>query len=491
MVQLALSFLRLARFSAVAAALAGCALSPPPAHKEILRDALPKGTAIPATWKAAAAKGSVADNWLRSLHDPVLEDLVAETIANNRDLAQAAQRVKIAEQAVIVAGAQLLPQVGANVGGRSTYNEDHDGTFDASAVYAGVAWELDLWGRLRAQRAATEAAATATALDYAYARQSIAATVAKAWYLASEARQQLALAEQAVTVYGELLALVKIRRTTGKDSDLDVADMSAKLNSSKGHLEAARAAYGETRRALEVLLGRYPAAEIEAAARFPPLPPPVAPGLPASLLERRPDLAAAEQQVLAAFRRQESAKLALLPDVGISLVGGRLGDPLLSTLQLNPWLASAAIGMSIPIYEGGALRARVEIATAREAQAVAAYGAAALVAFREVENALANEHYLAKRLPFYEAALANSTNAVRIATIQYRAGRRDLLWVSYLQTNQLASEAVVIRVRSLQRANRIQLHLALGGSFGACSANGTTTCGEPTRSSVSSLPSQP
>ena len=196
-------------------------------------------------------------------------------------------------------------------------------------------------------------------------------------------------------------------------------------------------------------------------------------------------------QVLAAFRRQESAKLAVLPDVGISLVGGRLGDPLLSTLQLNPWLASAAIGMSIPIYEGGALRARVEIATAREAQAVAAYGAAALVAFREVENALANEHYLAKRLPFYEAALANSTNAVRIATIQYRAGRRDLLWVSYLQTNQLASEAVVIRVRSLQRANRIQLHLALGGSFGTCSANGTTTCGEPRRSSVSSIPSRP
>jgi multidrug efflux system outer membrane protein len=485
MVQLAVSVLRLARAGVVAVALAGCALSTPPAHEDVLRDALPKTTGVPGAWKAEAAQGPVADDWLRALRDPVLEALVLEAVANNRDLAQAAQRVKIAQQAVVVAGAQLLPQVGATVGARTTYDEHHDGTFDATAVYANVAWELDLWGRLRAQRAAVEAAATATALDYAYARQSIAATVAKAWYLASEARQQLALAEQAVTVYDELLALVTIRRTSGKDSALDVAATSARLNAAKGHLEAARAAYGETRRALEVLLGRYPAADIEAAAGFSPLPPPASPGLPAALLERRPDLAAAEQQVLAAFRQQESAKLALLPGVSFSLVGGRLGDPLLSALQLNPWLASAAVGMTIPIYEGGALRAKVEIATAREAQAVAAYGAAALVAFREVENALANERYLARRLPFYEAALANSTDAVRIAGIQYRAGRRDLLWVSNLQTDQLATEALVIRVRGLQRANRIQLHLALGGSFDACAAASTTGCGAPGHSPAS------
>jgi NodT family efflux transporter outer membrane factor (OMF) lipoprotein len=470
MVQLALPVLRLTRAGAFATALAGCALSTPPGHDETVAEALPKGTAIPPAWKAEPGTGAVADDWLNSFSDPVLDRLVAEAIANNRDLAQAAERVRIAQAAVTVVGAQLLPQVGAVLGGRTTRNEDHDSNFNSSIVYAGVAWELDLWGRLRAQRAAAEAGATATALDYAYARQSLAATVAKAWYLASEARQQLALAEQAVKVYAELLALVKIRRTAGKDSDLDVADTSAKLDAANAQVEVARTAYGEARRALEVLLGRYPGAEIEAAAAFPPLPPPVGAGVPASLLERRPDLAAAEQQVLAAFRRQEAAKLALLPDIGVSLVGGRLGDQLLSVLRLNPWLASAAIGVSIPIYEGGALRAKVEIATAQQAQAVAAYGAAALAAFREVENALANERLLAKRLPFDEGALANSTEAVRIATIQYRAGRQDLLWVSTLQANQLVTEAVVIRVRSLQRANRIQLHLALGGSFDATAA---------------------
>lgn len=452
------------------AVMAGCALSPPPGHDQILREALPHTTAVPPAWRADATAAAVADDWLKSFNDPVLDGLVAEAIANNRDLAQAAERVRIAQQAVIVIGAQLLPQVGAVLGGRTTRDEDHDGTFNTSVVYGGVAWELDLWGRLRAQRAATEAGAAATALDYAYARQSLAATVAKAWYLASEARQQLALAEQAVRVYGELLALVKIRRAAGKDSDLDIADTSAKLDSAKAQVEVAQAAYGESRRALEVLLGRYPAAEIEAAADFPALPPPVAAGVPASLLERRPDLAAAEQQVLAAFRRQEAAKLALLPDVSISLVGGRLGDQLLSVLQLNPWLASAAIGVSIPIYEGGALQAKVEIATAQQARTVAAYGGAALTAFREVENALGNERLLARRLPFDEGSLANATDTVRIATIQYRAGKQDLLWVSNLQTSQLAAQSVLIRVRGQQRANRIRLHLALGGGFEATPA---------------------
>jgi len=195
------------------------------------------------------------------------------------------------------------------------------------------------------------------------------------------------------------------------------------------------------------------------------LPPPEAAGVPASLLQRRPDLVAAEQQVLAAFRQEEAARLALFPDFALSLVGGRLGDPVLSLLRLNPWLASAAIGMSIPIYEGGALRAKVEIRTAEQAQAVAAYGAAVLAAFREVEDALANERLIAKRLPFEVAALARATEAVRLAKVQYQAGSRDLLWVANLQADQIAIETTVIKTRNLRRTNRINLYLALGGSF--------------------------
>ena len=189
--------------------------------------------------------------------------------------------------------------------------------------------------------------------------------------------------------------------------------------------------------------------------------------MPSALLERRPDLLAAEREVLAAFRKEEAAQLALLPDFSISLAGGRLGDQVLSLLHLNPWLVSAGIGVSIPIYEGGALKAKVEIATAQQAQAIASYGAVALTAFREVENSLANERLLALQLPLDQKSLEDRTEAVRIATIQYKAGRRDLLWVAQLQTAQLATELNVIKLRGAQRANRVRLYQALGGSFDA------------------------
>jgi outer membrane protein TolC len=121
--------------------------------------------------------------------------------------------------------------------------------------------------------------------------------------------------------------------------------------------------------------------------------------------------------------------------------------------------------MSIPIYQGGALRAQVKIATAQQEQAVAQYGAAVLNAFREAEDAIANELLLAKRIPFAESALTDRTKAVEIATLQYQAGRRDLLWVSELQAQQLLAEEALIRLRSTQGSNLIRLYLALGGSF--------------------------
>jgi outer membrane protein TolC len=193
--------------------------------------------------------------------------------------------------------------------------------------------------------------------------------------------------------------------------------------------------------------------------------PPVRAGVPSALLERRPDILAAERQVLAAFRRREAARLALLPSFTLGVEGGRLDNVLLSLLQLNPWLFRSTIGMSIPIYTGGELTARVKIATAQQQGAVAAYGGAALAAFSEAENALTNERLLAQRLRFDEAALRDRAEAVRISRIQYAAGATDLLSVLQLQADQIATEAAVITLRNAQLANRVNLHLALGGGF--------------------------
>jgi len=383
--------------AAAAAWLSGCALAPAPSHDEVVSRALPVDNRIPPAWKAAPENGPVINDWLKSLNDPQLSAIVAEAIANNPDLRVVAESVRVAQETVLVVGAQLLPQVGVGLGERVLHDQDHSGHTDSTRALASVSWELDVWGRLRAQRASAEAAYEATALDYEWARQSLAATVAKTWYLATETRQLLALAEQAVTVYSELLRLVKARRAAGKDTDLNVVDMQANVDSALASVEAARQSYGDVRRSLEVLLGRYPGAEIEAAIRYAADPPPITTGIPTALLQRRPDLIAAERLVLAAFRKTEAAELALLPDFSIALAGGRLADPLLTLLRLNPWLATAAIGAAIPIYEGGALEAQVRIATAQQAQAVARYGSVVLKAFREVETALANDQLLAKR----------------------------------------------------------------------------------------------
>jgi len=448
--------------------LSGCALKSPPTHTDVVDQALPKTTRIPPAWRADPSGGEVANDWLKSFNDPMLDAIVAEAIANNVDLRAAATKVVIAQQTVIIVGSRLVPWVGAQLGGSTTYERD-DGGFSSSSAFVGVAWEPDVWGRLRAERAAAEANSEAVALDYAYARQSLAATTAKLWYLGVETYQLLALSERAVRIYGELLDLVQIRRNAGKDSDLDVVDVRAKLEQAQSDVERARESYGEVRRALEVVLGRYPAAEIEIATIYPALPPLAGAGVPSALLERRPDLIAAEREVLAAFRRQEAAQLALLPSFSLTLTGGRLGDQVLSLLNLNPWMASAGIGVSIPIYEGGALRAKVEIATAQQAQAVALYGAVALTAFREVENSLANERFLSLQLPLEQKSLDDRTEAVRIATVQYKAGRRDLLWVAQLTTVQLAAESNLIRLRGAQQANRVRLVQVLGGSFDAAS----------------------
>ncbi len=451
--------------------LGGCMLKQAPQRIEVVSQALPEETKIPLGWKEEAAPDAkpVAEDWLKSLNDPQLEPIVLEAIANNPDLRQAVEKVRIAQQSVIVVGAQLLPQLGAAVSkSKERYSipdDDLNGTINRSQASATVVWELDVWGRLRAQRASSVAEYQATALDYAYARQSLAATVAKVWYTAIEAHQLLQLAEQSVSVFSEQLRLVTFRQIAGKGTELDVVDTRAKVETAKDSVESTRQAYNTIRRALELLLGRYPAAEINVAARYPHLPEPPATSVPAALLTRRPDIVAAERVVLAAFRSKEAAELALLPDFSFSLEGVTINDKFSKLSQFSPWFLTTTIGSSIPIFEGGARIAQIEIATAQQAQALANYGSVILKAFDEVENALSNEQTLGRRLPFNESAVRERKDAVRLATEQFLAGRKDLLWVTYLEDNLITSQAALIKLHGAMHLNRIDLLLALGGSF--------------------------
>ena len=457
------------------ASLCGCALHKPPSHTTIVTQALPKATPLPPAWSAASATANVTDDWVKSFKDADLEVIVREAIANNLDLRQSAARVEAARQSVIVVGSKLKPQIGVNIGGATTRssNAASSDAYQSNLEYAEFSWEIDVWGRVRAQRAASQESYEAILLDYAFARQSLAAITAKSWYLAIETRRLLALAKQSVDIYTNLLNLVKVRRAAGKVADLDVAEASYQLDEAQSQLIVMQGLYSEARRTLEVLVGRYPSAELAVAEQYAPLPPPVAPGLPSSLLERRPDIVAAEHQVLSAFRAQEAAKLALLPNFSLNLEGGRLSDRLLSVLGLNPWLVHGAVGMFVPIYEGGALRAKIRIATAQQDQAVAHFGGVVLKAFDEVEVALTNERLLAERFPHMQSAVLDHTEAVRVGELKYRAGSMDLLSVLQLQEGQIQSQAELIKLLNTQLANRVNLHLALGGSFDSSPATST------------------
>ncbi len=450
-----------------AAALSGC-LSTAPTHAKVLQDSLPKSTEIPAAWTAdAATNGAVTDDWLTSFQDPGLDAVVAEAIAHNLDLAQAATKVEVARQNVAIVASQLKPQISLGFGVATTRDKSQDQNYNSNSDRTGIAWEPDIWGRLRAQRAAARAGFEATALDYAWARQSLAATTSQAWYQAVELRLLVAVSELAVKDYQELLRLSKVKQTAGQVAGLDVSEADAQLELAQSTLSSLRALFIAAQRNLEVLLGRYPAAAVDVSRDFSPLPPPLQAGLPSTLLERRPDIVAAERLVLAAFRNLEAGKLALLPSFALTFEGGRIIDPVLSLVKLNPWFYHAALGMTVPVYTGGRLTAQVKIDSAQQQQALDHYGGVVLNAFDEVETALTNENLYAQQFQHLESSFRQYSESVRIATIKYKAGAYDMQQVLQLQTAQLSVQADVIRARNVRLANRINLHLALGGSFEA------------------------
>jgi multidrug efflux system outer membrane protein len=475
--KLAAALTRAIAVCAVGSVLSGCLLARAPTQPETLGQALPAGTTVRGKWASPANRQPVTNNWVKSFRDPGLDVVVNLAIANNLDLRQAAARVQIAQETVTVVGSQLLPKIGLNLSGSDTYIDRERHTYRSSQGLGVISWEIDLWGRLRSQKAAAEAASDATSLEYAYARQSLAATTAKAWFVAIEAQKLVWLSERSVAIYTDLLKLVQARDTAGKVSDFDLVQAKANLSEAKSALLQSRSAYLEAVRGLEQLIGRYPAAELRVSSHYARMPGMVRAGLPSSLLERRPDIASAEQRVLMTFRQQQAAKLALLPSFSLNVAGGRLSDNILSILRLNPWMVHSVIGMTVPIYTGGALIAEVKIATAKEQESIAHYGAVALAAFREVENGLTNDRILGERVVLQYDIVRDRTEAVRLGNLKFQAGSIDLLSLLQLQGYQIGAEATLIQLQNSQLSNRISLYLALGGGFD--SAPATATGGAP------------
>jgi multidrug efflux system outer membrane protein len=445
--------------------LGGCALKDPPEPQQVLKEALPN-LQVPPAWSsqpaATPAAQAVQAGWLAAFDDPQLNALVGEALAHNPDLQVAAARVEQAASYVKAAGATLRPQVTALARGGGALSGDSSG-LEGAGITAN--WELDVWGRVRAGRASASVQYASSELDAEYARQSLAALVAKSWFLASEARLQKMNAEEMAGASEKQLGLANDRLRVGRGDEYDVALARANLATFRDSVVNLDLAYRQAVRALEALAGRYPAAALAVPAQLAAVPGPIPVGMPSELLERRPDVVAAERRVAAAFYRVEEAKAARLPRISLTAAVTSITSELFVLKQRDNPVWSAGASLAAPLYLGGQLQAQVEIRTAEQKQALAEYARVGSRAFGEVENALSTAFALAAREAILRDAVVDNGRALQLANVRFRIGSGDLRAVQQQSLALHAARTALLRVQAERLVQRVNLHLALGGSF--------------------------
>lgn len=444
--------------------VAGCVLPPPPTQDEVLDQAVAPQGQPPAGWTAAHDGGSVATGWVSAFRDRRLNALVTEALANNTDLRIAAAQVELAQAALALAGAPMFPAINADGAALARRELDRNDPDHVAGLGIGLNWELDFWGRIRSSQASSAARLRATENDLLAARLSVAGLVSKSWFTLISLNQSAGLAREQADIYRAQLALVQDKFAAGAVDQVDPALAKASLAGAEALVAEVEAQMQAATRALEVLLGRYPSAELRAASSFPALPARVAAGVPANLLNRRPDVLAAQAQVDSAFYAVKAAELALLPSFSLTGSAGAANIELLDVLKLAPDVLSVGLSVLQPIFNGGALNAGIEGATARQKAAIAAYGTTILTAFRQVETALANEVYYRQRLGLITDQSRDYKDAVALSVDKYNAGTISLQNLLQMQADLLASDQAVIDATSGLLINRVDLYLALGGT---------------------------
>jgi NodT family efflux transporter outer membrane factor (OMF) lipoprotein len=462
-------------FAPIAFAMAGCALQSPPAPKDIQAQSM-QNVRTPPKWAAAGGtEGSVANAWLASYNDPQLDALVREALAYNADLQVAAGRIEQAAAYAKLAGAALYPAVDLLAQGGGKLGGDSSGL---SGVGLFANWELDIWGRVRSERAAGTAQYQSVQADAEYARQSIAAMVAKSWFLATEARMQRATADEIVRTSEQYLGLASDRQRIGSGDEYDVVTAQASLDTYRDAARQLALAQQQAVRAIETLVGRYPAAALEVPAALSAKPPAVPVGLPSELLERRPDVIAAERRVAAAFNKVAEANAARLPKIALTAGVRSISSDVFVLKDQDYPVFSVGANLAAPIFHGWALQANVEIRTAEQKIAIADYGRVASRAFAEVESALSATFAADEREALLGRAVTSNARAVELAQTRLRVGSGDLRAVLQQNVALYAARTSLVKVQTERLVQRVNLNLALGGSFEAPPVPPQATAGD-------------
>lgn len=455
--------------------LVGCGLTPPLGSKRLKRDVADLHTLAPEKWAALPALPEKASTgWLADFDSPRLRALVDQAITANPDLKAAAARVRQAQAQTVQAGAAAFPAISASYNAARTQSPG-DQRFSGITPIANrfrlpfnVSWEIDLWGRIADERGAARAGRMAEEETFHAVRLSLAANTVRTAVTLAEAQALLTLAEQNVRTRKIQLGILEKQMDRGIDPDraaLDVSLARADLARTESTLQQRRAAVDQNRRALEVLLGGYPAGQERGIGSLPTVRRSIPAGLPSELMLRRPDLRAAERRLEAALRTESASKKAFLPTIRLTGEQGHTSQDMDNLLAPDSAIWAIAANGVQTLFQGGRLVAGVRLSRARYDELFETYKGSALTAFQEVETALAADRFLRDQAAALSRAATEAERSEQLALGQYEKGLTEVL--TLLEASQRAFDArsALISVQAQRVRNRADLHLALGGEF--------------------------
>lgn len=425
-------------------------------------------------WKLAEpADPARLQPWWQLFEDPQLDRLQRDVEVSNQNLAQAEARYRQASAVLRGARAGFFPSLGSNAGyrrqgGGTRTNDEGYTTSSNSSRYdfsIGLDWELDLWGRLRRQLEAGRASAEASAADLAGARLSAQSALAQSYFQLRVLDQQTQLFRETLAAYERSLQLTENQYRAGIVARADVVQAQTQLERTRAQaidLEWQRA---QLENAIAVLTGRPPA-QLRIEASTAALPAPLIPvAVPSTLLERRPDIAAAERLVMAANARIGVAQAAWFPTLSLSASGGYQSGSFADWFELPSRYWSVGPQLALTLFDGGARRAVKAEAIAAYDESVAFYRQTVLEGFREVEDALARVQVVSRELDVQRRATELAEEAERLVTNQYRAGTVSYLNVVTAQATTLESRRSLLALEGDRLVAGVQLMAALGGDW--------------------------
>lgn len=426
---------------------------------------------MPAAWTPAvppAEAPQLTTAWWQSFGSQPLERLIEEAQAGSPDLRIAIERMRQADIALQQAGVSRLPSVNGSVGASTSRSEGPVAATtsrESSSASLSISYEVDLWGRIAAGVRAGEASFQASQYDWKTARLALLTGVANNYFLWLNTAERLRIARENLVIAERVLAIVEARQRNGVATALEVSQQRTTVLSQRTALLPIELQQRQTASALALLLGRVPQGYAPEAGEFTQLRvPEMSPGLPSSLLTRRPDLASAESQLAAADANVDAARKALLPSLSLS-ASGSLGTSALMSLADPTRSVSLGISLAQSIFDGGRQRLQIRSTESQRVVLIENYGKAIRTALKEVDDGLGNVDRSQRQEALQREVVAQARRSLQLAELRYREGSGDLLSVLDAQRT-LFTALDALATQSLSRLTAaLDMYKALGGDW--------------------------